>query len=164
MLTWSPELAANGQPRYLEIADAIARDIRTGVLAPGGRLPAQRRLAERLGLDFTTVSRGYTEARSRGLVESHVGRGTFVRPEAAPAPAPVLVADPRRARERDLAMNMPPEPDDPELLAAMREGLAAIAANLVPLLRYQAPTGSEQDRSAALAWLSQRGMVPAPKA
>lgn len=158
MLTWSPELAQNGQPRYLEIADAIARDIRSGILAAGGRLPPQRRLAERLGLDFTTVSRAYTEAQSRGLVESHVGRGTFVRAEAAPAPVPA--ADPRRAREQDLAMNMPPETDDPELLAAMREGLAAISANLVPLLRYQSPTGSEQDRAAALSWLSQRGMVP----
>ncbi|TPE51700.1 PLP-dependent aminotransferase family protein [Amaricoccus solimangrovi] len=158
MLTWSPELAQNGQPRYVEIADAIARDIRSGILAPGGRLPPQRRLAERLGLDFTTVSRAYSEARSRGLVESHVGRGTFVRAEAAPAPVPA--ADPRRAREQDLAMNLPPEPADPELLAAMREGLAAISANLVPLLRYQSPTGAEQDRAAALSWLSQRGMVP----
>ena len=158
MLTWSPELAPNGQPRYLEIADAIARDIRSGLLAPGSRLPPQRQLAERLGLDFTTVSRGYAEARSRGLVASHVGRGTFVRAESALAP--VAAADPRRAREQNLAMHLPPEPDDPELLAAMREGLGAVAANLVPLLRYQSPTGAEPDRAAALSWLAQRGLVP----
>ena len=135
MLTWSPELAPNGQPRYIEIADAIARDIRSGSLVPGGRLPPQRWLAGQLGLDFTTVSRGYAEARSRGLVESHVGRGSFVRAEAALAPVPA--ADPRRASEQDLAMNLPPEPDDPDLLAAMRDGLVTVAANLVPLLRYQ---------------------------
>lgn len=158
MLTWSPELAQNGQPRYLEIAEAIARDIRAGILTPGGRLPPQRQLAQRLGLDFTTVSRGYTEARARGLVDSHVGRGTFVRTDAAPAAAPA--ADPRRAREQDLAMNLPPEPDDADLLAAMRGGLEAIAANLVPLLRYQSPAGAEQDRAAALSWLSQRGLIP----
>lgn len=63
MLNWSPELGASGLPRYLEIADAIERDIRSGLLAPGRRLPPQRRLAERLGLDFTTVSRGYSEAQ-----------------------------------------------------------------------------------------------------
>ncbi len=45
-------------------------------------------------------------------------------------------------------MNLPPEPDDPALLAAM------------PLLRYQSTIGSEMDRSAALSWLSMRGMVP----
>jgi DNA-binding transcriptional MocR family regulator len=120
-------------------------------------LPPQRRLAERLGVDFTTVSRGYAEAQARGLVESFVGRGTFVR---APAAAAAPQADPRRAREQDLLMNMPPEPDDPELIAAMREGLATVGANLIPLLRYQSAIGAEQDRAAALSWLALRGMRP----
>lgn len=154
---WAPELGTSGKPRYIEIAEAIARDVAAGRLTAGARLPPQRRLAERLGIDFTTVSRAYSEAQSRGLVDSHVGRGTFVRASAAPV-APQ--ADPRRAREQDLLMNMPPEPTDPELIAAMREGLGAVAANLVPLLRYQSATGSEQDRAAALSWLSMRGMVP----
>ena len=156
MPSWSPELGISGKPRYLEIADAIERDVKAGRLAPGWRLPPQRRLAEELGIDFTTVSRASAEARARGLVASHVGRGTFVRAEAAP-PAE---ADPRRARAQDLAMNMPPEPDDPALLAAMRDGLAAVSATLVPLLRYQSPAGAEQDREAARAWLSSRGMAP----
>ena len=29
-------------------------------------------------------------------------------------------------------MNMPPEPNDPDLLERMREGLCAVATNLVP--------------------------------
>ena len=98
MLTWSPELAPNGQPRYIEIADAIARDIRSGILVPGGRLPPQRWLAGQLGLDFTTVSRGYAEARSRGLVESHVGRGIIEVHEAdadvPPQPVPPMPGAP----------------------------------------------------------------------
>lgn len=156
MTGWVPELGGSGQPRYREIADAIERDMLAGRLAPGWKLPPQRRLAQDIGVDFTTVSRAYAEARSRGLVESHVGRGTFIRADAAPAQE----ADPRRARARDLAMNMPPEPRDPELLAAMREGLRAVSADLVPLLRYQAPTGGEQDRAAARGLLSRRGMSP----
>ncbi|PZQ47327.1 MAG: GntR family transcriptional regulator [Rhodovulum sulfidophilum] len=155
MRDWTPELGQSGKPRYIEIADAIERDTRSGALGPGARLPPQRWLAERLGIDFTTVSRAYSEARARGLVDSHVGRGTFVR---AGASAPAV--DPRRAGEHDLLMNMPPEPEDPDLLAAMRDGLGTVAANLVPLLRYQSSVGSEQDRSAALSWLSLRGMVP----
>ena len=86
MPTWSPELARNGQPRYLEIVDALVRDVRAGLLPAGWRLPPQRALAERLGLNVTTVSRAYAEARSRGLVDSHVGRGTFVRIEATAVP------------------------------------------------------------------------------
>ncbi len=157
MTSWVPAFSTSGKPRYLEIADAIERDASSGVLTAGAQLPPQRRLADVLGLDFTTVSRAYTEAQSRGLVESHVGRGTFVR--ARPG-ATGLVSDPRRAREQDLAMNLPPEPDDPALLAAMRQGLETVGANLVALLRYQSTVGSELDRSAALSWLSMRGMVP----
>ncbi len=68
--------------------------------------------------------------------------------------------DPRRARNEDLSMNMPPEPQDPELLERMRDGLATVSANLISLLRYQSTTGGEQDKAAASSWLSKRGMVP----
>ncbi len=57
-------------------------------------------------------------------------------------------------------MNMPPEPDDPELIARMQEGLCAVATNLVSLLRYQGFGGSSMDKDAAAAWLSRRGLVP----
>ena len=75
---WTPDLQATGIPRYLAIADAIARDITEGRLLPGDRLPPQRELARRIEVDFTTVARGYVEAQNRGLVSSTVGRGTFV--------------------------------------------------------------------------------------
>ena len=76
---WVPLLSRLGKPRYLAIADAIAEDIRSGKLAPLDRLPPQRKLARRLNIDFTTVARGYVEAQKRGLIESRVGHGTFVR-------------------------------------------------------------------------------------
>ena len=73
MRNWTPTLSGRGGPKYLAIADTIAADIAAGRLAPGDRLPPQRDLAARLGLDFTTVARGYVEAGKRGLVESAVG-------------------------------------------------------------------------------------------
>lgn len=156
MTKWIPVLKADGKPRYLQIADAIEVAIRHGEMVVGERLPPQRKLAERLGIDFTTVSRAYAEAHARHLVESHVGRGTFV---CAPVQTQHSV-DPRRARNEDLSMNMPPEPQDPELLERMRDGLATVSANLISLLRYQSTTGGEQDKAAASSWLSKRGMVP----
>ncbi|MEH6773743.1 MAG: PLP-dependent aminotransferase family protein [Cereibacter changlensis] len=161
MANWMPTLAANGKPRYIEIADVIAQDIRRGALSSGDRLPPQRKLAEQLGLDFTTISRAYAEAARRGLVESHVGRGTFVRRAAsAPAPAaPGPAAEQRRAVEQDLSMNLPPEPDDPALMAEMAAGLAALGPDLVALLRYQATTGSPHDREVARGWLARRGIA-----
>lgn len=159
MTIWRPRLEPRGKPLYLEIAERIQGDVRAGVLKPGDRLPPQRRLAEALGIDFTTVSRGYAEARARGLVESHVGRGTFVA--AAPMPARVP-ADPRRAGAVDLSMNLPPEPTDPALLDRMRAGLEAVSADLPALLRYQSATGGEADRAAAALWLAGRGLTPGP--
>lgn len=156
MLKWTPRLTLDGAPRYLQLADAIARDVALGRLAAGDRLPPQRALAARLGVDFTTVSRGYTEARRRGLVQAQVGRGTFVAPPADPEDP----REPRRRVDADLTMNLPPEPSDPALLARMKAGLDTVAANLVDLLRYQSSTGGQVDKEAASSWLSLRGMVP----
>lgn len=155
MKTWTPALHGREGPRYLVIADAIAADVASGRLAPGDRLPPQRDLAARLSLDFTTVARGYVEAGKRGLIESVVGRGTFVRRNAMVGGA----AGPRRSRA-DFTMNMPPEPEDPDLIARMREGLASVAADLNSLLRYQGFGGSPLDRDAASAWLGRRALVP----
>ncbi|EUB96000.1 transcriptional regulator, GntR family with aminotransferase domain containing protein [Rhizobium sp. CF080] len=163
MKIWKPDLSRSRSPRYMAIADVIEMDLRSGNLVVGDRLPPQRELAKVLDVDFTTVARGYLEAQKRGLVSSHVGRGTFVTggadkerrgfvSDAAP--------DPRRASIVDFSMNMPPEPDDPELIARMREGLTAVATNLVHLLRYQSFGGAGMDKEAAALWLSRRGLVP----
>jgi DNA-binding transcriptional MocR family regulator len=154
MTHWSPTLTASGKPRYIEIAEAIRRDINEGVLTAGDRLPSQRSVAQTLGLDFTTVSRGFAEATKQGLIESFVGRGSFVRA----ATTAVAQPDPRRALEEDPMMNMPPEPEDPALLARMQEGLAHVSANLIPLLRYQSVTGSMPDREIAAEWMRAHGL------
>lgn len=156
MKEWIPSIKETGNPVYLAIADAIAADIANGALAPGDRLPPQRRLAARLGVDFTTVARGYVEASRRGLIESTVGRGSFVRRKVTLREA----ANPRRLNPADFSMNMPPEPDDPELIARMQEGFASVTRDIAPLLRYQGFGGSPLDRDAASAWLGRRALVP----
>ncbi|WP_439617941.1 PLP-dependent aminotransferase family protein [Shinella sp.] len=164
MKTWHPDLSRSNSPRYMAIADLIEMDLRSGHLVVGDRLPPQRELAKRLDIDFTTVARGYLEAQKRGLVQSHVGRGTFVTgglDSERRGFSSAMASDPRRATVVDFSMNMPPEPGDPDLLARMREGLSAVAADLVPLLRYQGFGGTVMDKDAAAAWLSRRGLVPA---
>ncbi|MFP5517256.1 MAG: PLP-dependent aminotransferase family protein [Alphaproteobacteria bacterium] len=169
---WHAVIHGSDKPRYVAIADVIADDMRSGRLPPGARLPAQRVLAEALEVDFTTVARGYQEAQRRGLIESRVGAGTFVRDggTAVPcAPEPLPAGDgivptaqsPARSTARcsaDLSMNLPPDVDDPELLARMRAGLAEVGQELVDLLRYQEFGGAEQDRQAGVDWLALRGL------
>lgn len=168
MKDWRPDLAETGKPHYLAIADAIADDIRLGRLSEGDRLPPQRTLAKALEIDFTTVARGYAEARKKGLVASKVGMGTFVRaaPQAADdaasdASSGALRPGARRGAEIfDPSMNLPPEPTDPELIARMRAGVEEIGRDLLALLRYQRFGGGEADKDAASAWLGRRALVP----
>ncbi len=164
MRDWTPDLAKFGRPHYRAIADAIADDIGAGRLALADRLPPQRQLADALGLNFSTVARGYVEAQRRGLVMSRVGHGTVVtaRVPGVAMPAVPVPAAPRRPALVDFSMNLPPEPDDPDLLGRMRDGLAAVSADLLNLLRYQGFGGAPDDREAALHWLARRGLaVPA---
>lgn len=153
---WAPLPSRLGKPRYLAIADAIAEDIRNGKLSPSDRLPPQRKLARKLAVDFTTVARGYIEAQRRGLIESRVGQGTFVRAPAKRRHGPVA----RHPEIVDLSMNLPPEPDDPELLDRMQDGLEAIGRDLVYLMRYQGFGGVEADKEAAALWLRHRQLAP----
>lgn len=151
MATWTPLVSPGEKPIYLAIADAILEDVRTGRLAPGARLPAQRELARIMGVDFTTVTRGYAEARRRGLISARVGQGTFVtRPaDSGAGEARGLV---------DMSMNAPPPIEDARQVGRMWRGLAALehehGAGL--LFRYQSPAGAPHDRSAGAAWLDDR--------
>ena len=49
MTIWLPQLRRE-RPLYLEIAEAMRRDVLRGLLNPGDRLPPQRDLAFRLGV------------------------------------------------------------------------------------------------------------------
>lgn len=153
---WWPDLSESDKPRYLAIADAISEGIRNGRLEPSDRLPPQRKLARRLDIDFTTVARGYVEAQKRGLIESRVGQGTFVRVGAKRRHGPIA----RHPEIVDLSMNLPPEPDDPELLDRMQDGLESLGRDLVYLMRYQGFGGVEADKDAAASWLRRRALAP----
>lgn len=149
--TWLRSIRAGDGPLYAAIADAIGAAIASGELGQETRLPPLRELAGRLGVDYTTVSRGYAEAGRRGLVEGRVGQGTFVRARGpSRASTAIDVAD--------LSMNAPPRFDDPALEARMWRGIAALehSGGLDLLLRYRPPGGVEADRAAGLRWLSAR--------
>jgi len=65
-------------PIYLQIQSRIRQMVLSGALPPGFRLPPERRLAEQLGVNRSTVLAAYRELRAEGLVDAHVGRGTVV--------------------------------------------------------------------------------------
>ncbi|GLS42123.1 PLP-dependent aminotransferase family protein [Methylobacterium brachythecii] len=160
MKLWSPTIAFGGGSKYLAIVEALARDVRSGALGQGDRLPAQRALAKQLDVDLTTVTRAFNEARRVGLIDATVGRGSFVSRSAPPAPGRRQPSPPASV---DFSMNMPPQPPEARLAERMQAGLAALAATpgFLDRLHYQDSAGVMADRAAAAEWLGRRlGPVP----
>ncbi|ASJ73772.1 PLP-dependent aminotransferase family protein [Granulosicoccus antarcticus] len=152
IIEWLPQLDEQ-RPFYLALADSIARDLSTGRLNSGDRLPSQRSLAEQLDMNFSTVARGYREAQSRGLIKTRVGSGTEV----------IGLADSQsaRAQRRDLSdrsMNQAPETENPVLQMRMMQIWNDVGEELRALMRYQSSTGSTEDKAAALRWVARRGI------
>jgi GntR family transcriptional regulator/MocR family aminotransferase len=68
----------NHTPLYLQITSQVKALIAEGTLKVGAQLPPTRELASTLGVHRTTVNNAYAELEADGIIQSHVGRGTFV--------------------------------------------------------------------------------------
>ena len=152
-MDWMPTISEWQGPIYLRIVDALGSDIASKRLVRGQQLPTHRRLAEALGVDLTTVTRAYGEARRRGLIEARVGQGTFVSETTARQ-----VADIPFQVRIDLSMNIPPQPVEANLDLRIAQGLAAIRSesSFSAHLNYARPGGSDDEREVAAQWLRSR--------
>lgn len=65
-------------PPYEQLRSWLARQITSGDLPVGARLPTVRAQAAELGLAANTVARAYRELEEAGLVETRGRAGTFV--------------------------------------------------------------------------------------
>jgi len=66
-------------PLYIQLRDQVRSLVHAGDLRPGDRIPASRELATMLGVHRTTVANAYAELESEGLIQGHVGRGTYIK-------------------------------------------------------------------------------------
>src|ERR1022692_4724732 len=66
------------EPRYREIAEDLRQQIESGELGHGDQLPTELELRERYDSSRNTVRDAVKWLTSRGLVETHPGRGTYV--------------------------------------------------------------------------------------
>lgn len=70
-----------------QFLDALARDAH-----PGERVPTIRELMRRFGASQALVQRAFQALRDRGLIDSHVGRGTYFRSAGAAQAKPLAPA------------------------------------------------------------------------
>ncbi len=145
-LSWTPDLQASSGPLYIALSDLIARDIASGHLHEGTRLPPQRELAWALGITHGTVTRAYERAGKMGLVRAEVGRGTYVAPRQSP-PSPLLPPS-EEAPELDLARNFALPHLDPDLGETFAK--LSTQAGLNRLLAYTPSEGLLRHREAGV--------------
>jgi GntR family transcriptional repressor for pyruvate dehydrogenase complex len=106
---------------YEQIVQQIEESVLNGSLKPGDQLPAERELAQRLGVSRTAVREAVKTLREKGLVEAYSGRGTFITNGTSQA-----------ARQSfDLMVKIGQQEGSPhlaELRLILEPGIAAVAA------------------------------------
>ncbi|EHL98919.1 transcriptional regulator, GntR family [Lentilactobacillus parafarraginis F0439] len=65
-------------PIYYQIKEYIYRQIITGKLAPGDKMPSVRQLAVDLTVNVNTIQRALSELTAENLIEPKRGKGNFV--------------------------------------------------------------------------------------
>jgi GntR family transcriptional regulator len=65
-------------PLYIQIAEGLIDQIKSGELAPGDQLPPERELSERLGVNRMTLRRALQVLETEGLVLRKHGIGTYI--------------------------------------------------------------------------------------
>ncbi|XPV76127.1 MAG: PLP-dependent aminotransferase family protein [Desulfovibrio sp.] len=160
MTIWKPKLNTDEGPLYKALADAIERDIFSGILKPSERLPTHRELADELGMNVSTVTKGYREAEKRGLVSGTVGRGTYISSDAVTSPA-MLSPEPHVSGMLDLGLITPMYHLEPDISEALRK----IVRRKDPLsfMRYSDPHGLEEHRKAGVLWAQMYGLKADPE-
>ncbi len=159
---------------YRHIAEEFRTRIAKGELPPGTRLPTVRALAREVGTTRLTVHNAYRELQSDGLVESVVGRGTFVSHQARPTVQPTLgerlepdlvLSDLHQLQHARALHNMALATADPALFPY--EAFWDCLEVLKPLARevfgYGSVMGEPELRVALSELLGQRGIEADPQ-
>src|SRR2546421_10464033 len=74
----------SGMPVYLQLVDQVKAAAASGALQPGEALPSIRPLAEELRVNRNTIAKAYAELESIGVIETHPGKGCFLKENHSP--------------------------------------------------------------------------------
>jgi DNA-binding transcriptional regulator YhcF (GntR family) len=69
----------DARPPYVQVVDALRRQIDEGGLPPGAKLPTHEQLASQFGVSIGTIKRALGELQGASVIVSRQGQGAFVR-------------------------------------------------------------------------------------
>ncbi|UOE20463.1 PLP-dependent aminotransferase family protein [Thermobifida halotolerans] len=146
--------AARQRPYYLALGRALSGLVLDGRVPTHTRLPAERELAEALGVSRNTVTAAYTWLREHGYLDSRRGAGSWtVLPDNGGGPT--LAPDPERV---DLGVAAPPAVEG--LTEAARLAAGQLAAHVGG--RGYAVLGLPELRHAVARRYTERGLPTTP--
>lgn len=76
-------------PLYIQLASQIAKLIQSKTLSGGTKLPPIRSLSKSLSINRDTVVSAYKLLETQGLVEAHIGKGTYVLEDSSLLDTPI---------------------------------------------------------------------------
>ena len=75
----APDRNLNALPVYIQIAELLIRDIASGRLIEGERLPPEREMAAQLNVSVGTLRKSLAELEKKGMLERIQGSGNYIR-------------------------------------------------------------------------------------
>ena len=123
-------------PKYHQVYIALRREIQSGRLKKGDRLPSEAELVRTFGASRITVGRAVRDLQAAGLVERRAGSGTYVR-------------SPQSARALSFGLLIP-DLGETEIFEPICQGMMASPLAREHALIWGSPTGdgdSREDRA-----------------
>lgn len=153
------QVPSGARPYYRALAEEVRGLILDGRLAVGVRLPAERHLAEALGVSRTTVTTAYDRLREQGYLESRQGSGSRT---ALPEPGALGADNPWIAPEDGLLPLHTAAPSASALLAeAMAEAGGSYHRYMLGMGYH--PAGLAPLREAVARRYGERGLPTRPE-
>ena len=101
-------MSVSGELLYEQVANEIARLIRSGTYRPGDRIPSVRAMRQRKKVSISTILQAYLQLEDRGLIEARPQSGYYVRRQPEDElPEPNISSpqvDPSQVSIRELTM------------------------------------------------------------
>lgn len=152
------DLADSDKPKYQLMVERLEAAIGQGQWQIGDRLPSNRELASLFGVTIGTVSKAMSEAVRRGMVETRVGSGTYIR---EPRGTSALGSGPAQ-QHVDLSLNVLPLAP---VQALLQQALSAHGQQkgVQRLFAYEEVQQRQRFRQTAAAWLAAMGTPVDPQ-
>lgn len=148
-MSWKPNIFKNNKAIYIEIAEALEKDIKMGVLKPGDKLPPQRELADFLDVNLSTITRAFAACEMKGLISGTIGRGTFVSSDVQVSLA--MLNDYEMQNCIEMGTSHPLYEQNKYVTQTMQQILKK--TNVNNLFKYSEPLGKMSHRINGQKWL-----------